>query len=44
MDAIIALDARYAEAGMSEDNYLKRRAALKARLRRALEAQEGTRP
>lgn len=44
MDAIIALDARYAEARMSEDNYLKRRAALKARLRRALEAQAGKRP
>ena len=41
MDAIIVLDARYAEAAISEDDYLKRRAALKGRLRRALEAQGG---
>lgn len=38
MDAIIALDARYAEDNISDDAYLKRRAALKERLRRALPA------
>jgi hypothetical protein len=39
MDAIIALDSRYAEDAISEDIYLKRRAALKQRLRQALAAQ-----
>jgi hypothetical protein len=38
MDAIIALDDLYKEGELPEDAYLKRRAELKARLRKVMEA------